>query len=533
MNPYLMERVKKDTPELNADIANGLATRDIKGAESYIDSVFKAAAKDFPPGLEYLGCRRCTPQEEFDSDNIKNTKKKVDIAKSDIYAMQYKFRYNGVDLPTRYIFLPFVRDGGAFNLGGPTFFVSPILSDIILSYEHDNIFVKLLRDKFAIRRFTHNVIIDSKVQTVAFAWASLYHFSANKAPIRTIKAYTTLVHYLVCKYGFYETLKRFADCEPHVSDEAFDTKDYPPSEWVIIRSMQQKPKTYPRAMKYLGSELRIAVKRTEFTPLVRTILGTLFYTIDHFPDRIKAEYIDNKGLWKVLLGHLIFGSFPSEGKLHDDVDEHIRSLDEYIDDIVKSRFETIGFDIDSIFEFFAIAIKDFNDWLLTANTRSNSLYTKEVSVLLDLLMPITSRIFTFHFKIKSALKKRISEKDVINAFNKHLKARSVFKLTGRINGVSNFSYSGDNKCFKITSVVVPQKSTHGASNKEAQKLNDPTKRLHVSLAEVGSFINLSDTNITGENKINPHIRLDEHGWIIRDEKKRALLDSVQAIIQRN
>lgn len=534
MNKFLLDRIKADTPPLNPDIANGLAVKYVPYSEAYIDSVWKAVAKDFPKGLEYKGCARCTPFEEFYNEpRKKNDRKMVEIARSDIYLMRYDFSYNGTDF-SRFLFLPFTREAGAITLGGPTYFISPVLSDIILSYEQDNVFVKLLRDRFTLRRINHNVMIDNRLETVPVVWSMIYHVNSNQKKIpKSVKAECTLMHYLLCRYGFTETFSKFGNCTPVLSMEPFDPKQYPAQDWVIVKSSQFKPKTVPYRFAYIPSELRVAVPRKDFTPIMKSMLAAFFYIVDYFPMRVLPEYVNSVRLWKVLLGHLIFGSVASEGKLHDDVDEHIRSLDEYVDAIMQARFHDIGLNVKDIYHFFVIAIENFNDWLLSAKTKANSLYDKELSVLLDLLMPITSGIFTLHFKLKSAAKKGLTEKEVINTFNKHLKPRVIFKLTAQINGVSNMSYSGDNKCMKITATIVPQKSTGGGSDRDSQNLDDPTKRLHVSFAEVGSFINLSDSNLTGENKINPHLRLDDRCKIIRDPEKIKMLDQIQERIQRD
>lgn len=533
MNPYLLQRMKDDTPKFNPDLANGLATKYIPHVAEYIDKVWRAVAKDFPEGLEYLGYKRCTPFEEFFNEpRRKNDRKMIEIARSDIFLVKYEFAFHGKKLPARYMFLPFVRDAGSIALGGPLYFISPVLSDIILSYEQDNVFVKLLRDRFALRRINHNIVVDSKIETVPVVWSMIYHVNSKQRKAKKlVKAYTTLIHYLLCKYGFTQMMKEFGGCDAVVSDEAFDSNKYPVKDWIVIKSIQFKPKAMSRRYTYFPSELRVAIKRSEYTPMVKSLLAGVFYIVDNFPQRVKPEYVDSPRLWKILLGHLIFGSEVSEGKLHDDIDEHVKSLDEYVDAIMASRFKSIGMDISSIYQFFVIAIEQFNDWILSAKDRSNSLYDKELSILLDVLMPITSAIFTLHFKLKSSSKKTLVEKDIIDSFNRYLKPRVIFKLTDQINGVSNMSYSGDNKCINITNTMVPQKKT-GGSNRDSQRLDDPTKRLHVSFAEVGSFINLSSSNITGENKVNLMLQIDEYGKIIRDENMRQWLDSIQANIQR-
>lgn len=533
MNKYLLARIKQDTPKMNPSLANGLATEYVPKAIDYIDRVWRDASKGFPPELRYVGCRVCTPLEEFYTDGVKSKKKYVELARSDIFLVRYDFTYNGVPLEPRYIYLPFANEAGSIRLGGSTYFISPILSDTVLSYEDSSIFVKLPRNKFAVRRKDVSILVDGKTTVFAATYASLYHFPANKKPIREVKAETTLFHYLLCRYGFYETFRRFTGATPIVMNSAPELDEYPASEWVHFKSSEFKPRGYPGKMEYLPTTLRVVVKRSECTDQVKSMIASLFYIADHFPDRIKAEYIDSIRLWRVLLGHLVFGSLPSEGKLHDDIGEHINSLEEYIDALAKERFKNAGFNIDSIFEFFAIAVRDYNKWQLKSAKVANDLYTKEISVLMDLLSPITFSIFTFHFKLKSALKKAVTERDIRDLFAKNIKPRSIFQLAKQMNGVSAMTYSGDNKCFKITNVVVPQKDTNGIKTKEAQRLDDPTKRLHISFAEVGSFINLSDSNITGENKLNLHVQLDANSKIVRNKELKPMLDKIQSMIKRN
>lgn len=135
MNKYLLARIKQDTPKMNPSLANGLATEYVPKAIDYIDRVWRDASKGFPPELRYVGCRVCTPLEEFYTDGVKSKKKYVELARSDIFLVRYDFTYNGVPLEPRYIYLPFANEAGSIRLGGSTYFISPILSDTVLSGE--------------------------------------------------------------------------------------------------------------------------------------------------------------------------------------------------------------------------------------------------------------------------------------------------------------------------------------------------------------------------------------------------------------
>jgi hypothetical protein len=99
--------------------------------------------------------------------------------------------------------------------------------------------------------------------------------------------------------------------------------------------------------------------------------------------------------------------------------------------------------------------------------------------------------------------------------------------------VSTISTPGDNKATKITSMLVPQ----SASNRQSQRkdravLNDPSKRLHVSVAEVGGYSNLPKSEPSGRSRINPHVRIDPKGVVLRKPEYVEMLDQIQELIKR-
>lgn len=535
MNELMLARVKRDTPELNPDIANGLVSKFNVDVPAYIDRVWRTVAKDFPAGLQYDGYEKCTPYQEYSYITSKTTavRKIVETARNDIYLVKYNFSYKGVKLPPRPVYLPIIGEAGSIVLSGSTFFIAPILADIVLSFEQTGVFVRLLRAKFPLNRVTHSVVVDGRVLPQSVVHASLYNHSAKNKPTDKVnKAHSCIMHYLLAKYGFSETFRRFTGTIPAVSDQPFSTAEYPQEDWVIVHSFGHRPASVNAKPMYVPSTIHVAVKRSEYTSTVQTMLASFFYIVDHFPTRIKAGQIDEDWHWKVTLGQLIFGATPSYGKLESDVKEHMDSLQEYVDEIVKARFKLRGMNVGDIYELFAQAMANYNDWILAAKTKSNSLYDKELSVLLDVFMPLTSQIMNVYFKLKSASRKTLTEKEIDNIFRRVLKARTIFSLNNRHAGVSSLGYSGDNKCMKITSVVVPQRNASKTNNKTTN-LNDPSRRLHVSFAEVGGYLHLSDSNIAGDGRVNPHLKLTEKNLIVRSDDTKALLDKVQAMIQRD
>lgn len=528
----LMALVRKHTPLMNPDICNGIAVKYIPFSDVYIDSVFKSVSKNFPKGLEYVGFQQCSPYEELrEEPKKKNDIRLVDIARSDIYLVKFLFRFNGKDLPPKYIFLPFVGEAGSIILSGSRYFISPVLSDIIISIEHDNVFVRLLRDKFSIRRTPHVMLVDNKRQIVQVPWSSIYHVSKEQSGRqRTTRAKCSLMHYLLCRYGFTETFKMFTGCTPIVGINEITPAKYPESEWIICESTKLRPSTFMNKHLYQPNLIRVAIPRSQYNPTIETMIGSFFYIIDHFPTRIIPAYIDNLNIWKILMGRIYFGDSQGEGELHDVINDHIRSLDEYMDTIVVSKLKEIGYNCEDIYQFFSIAIANFNNWLISSNEKANSLYNKELSILYDVLISITTSIFNFHFRLKTLVRKGLTEKELITHFNM-IKSRRIFMLTRSPAGVSNMSYSGDNKVLKITTTMVPQKNNNVTGNSEDFLITDPSKLLHTSFATVGNYSNLPKSNPIGDGRVNPYQKLSDSGRVSSEIEFPEMMASIEKMIK--
>lgn len=540
----LIRLVELDTPKLNPKLAGGLATEQMQFVEKYIDDVFRSAAKGFPPGLTYTGCQRCSPAEEF-SIAVRNrqtrnrmkrhSRRSYETSRSDIYLMKYHFRYNGEEIPPCYIYVPFVGQAGAITISGSNFNIAPVLSDRVISIGAANIFVRVLRDRITFQRTIHSYDANGRNEAVRVVHSLIHHKNSRAQKIKpTIRALTTMVHYLFAKYGFTETFRRYAKCVPIVVTE-YNPSQYPEDEYVVCRSTGVKPKGYGRGggEYYERTPIMLIFKKEEYTKFVKALVAGFYYVVDHFPKQMNIDWLDQTRQWMILMGQILFSGNNNVGRLYDSVASHIESLDHYVDKITQAKMQDIGIDVPDIYDFFAIIIEHFNDWLLSDSDKINTMYDKELMVLYYALFDITEAIFNFHFNVKAAAKKELTVKDIKNIMNATLRVGLVFGLAKKYTFVASNSYSGDNMAFKITSALVPQSETSrmrkGGSKRGAT--GDPLKKLHVSIAEVGSYSGMRKSEPTGRNHLNLHVNIDSKGLIIRDEELRELLDETQEMIR--
>lgn len=545
MDPELVRLIEASTPKLNPAIANGLAQLHLEYAEAYVDSIFRAVANGFPAPFEYVKGTRCLPQEEFNEiTRKKGSRRTFDVAVSYIYMMEYTFR-NGPDVIKRYMHLPYAGDAGEIYLGGSRFVISPVLADRVISKSPESVFIRLNRARLTFERLVHHFMVDveqfgqprGRRETAQVCWSLIYNRSIDSREDRpTVKAKTTLGHYLFCKYGFDEAFKRTVGFVPVVgTHETINNQAFNEQDWVICASTQFKPvKTYTSKL-YNPTKLRLAIPRAQFNATVRNLVCDFFYIVDHFPDEMLPEYVNNTRQWKILMGRLLFPLHHGVGRMADDIDEHIGSLDEYIDEVMKVKFNDINLPIDDIYQLFAIIIERFNEWVLEGEQRINSLYDKELSILYYVLDEITKQINKFYFKLKAASKKGpVGTKEIISMMNQTIKPGLVFSITKKHGEVSTISAPGDNKAFKITSVMVPQ----AASNKALGRADsgggiDPSKFLHASVADIGGYSNLPKSDPSGHSRINPYLKFTRSGVVLPNPQHAEMLKAVQEDIKRN
>lgn len=533
MQELFAKMLEEHTPKVNPVIMNGIVTEYMSRSLEYIDSVFRTASDSFPTGVEYVGYERCTPTEEFEEvTRPRNGKRQYDLARNDLYMVKYYFKFNGVALPPRFIYMPNIGEAGMFYIGGVNYHMTPVLSDKVISPGLDSIFVKLLRDKVIFRRLYHTMIVNDERIMTQIVWSNIYRKTPNKM-VRTTKAIACLSHYLFAKYGVTGTFRKYCGFVPVFGEEEITETLYPKDKWVICESIKVKPKDFIGNF-YTPNEIRIAVPREHWDMYVQSIISGFFYVIDNFPTRMKVAYIDNVSVWMVLLGHIIFSGNYSEAKLYKDIESHFISLSEYVDPIVIEKLKENNYYINNFYDLLAIILRDFNSIIVRSNGSTNSVFNKTVEVLYYSLYDITAGIFKVNFTLnKIAAKKELSEREVVEVFNKHLRTGAIFSLTSGKIVTGSVGYSGDHKYPKLTSILTEQENLPGATRgKKSKKTVTEKNRIHTSMLEVGSLLFLPKSNPTPVVRINPYLNVDlKTGSIIQNPKLTQILDTTQEMLK--
>lgn len=549
MDKQFLEVMDNNTPKFNPLIANGLAVEQMKYVEQYIDNIFHCAAESFPEGLKYIDLQRCTPKEEYDQLTLKTTARRTfELSDSTVFLVKARFKWRDKELHPRYFYLPYVTEAGLIKIRGSVFSISPVLADKAISVGVNNLFVPLNRDKLTFERLQYNFLIDGpsennpevrqgKRQSTFVAWSKIYHVDTSggdRSWIPPVKAVSTLPHYLFAKYGLTRVFSQFGNTDIRVGyEDTINAVTCSDDEWVICYSIHSVDGFKPKGVRdkaYTPSTIRLAIRRSSYNSLTESLIGGFFYVLDHWPERFLPEYVDEVRLWRALLGHAIFQSPDNEGKLVSQIETHLGSLDLYLDPMAKKDFRDEGIFCNDLYEFFVHIIETMPERVRHSGSQIASMYDKRLTVLRYVLLDLVKAIFGFTFKLRSITKKELTERDILNAMTKSLKRDKIMSINNGHGEVSSISCPGDNMIFKITSNVVLQTQSTGGGRSKSN-LDDPSKLLHASIAEVGSYSNLPKSDPTGRSRLNPCLALGADGSILRDPEKAALIDEVQQMIE--
>lgn len=531
MDNELFDLVQEEIPKMDPRLRDGWAVHQIPSFELYIHRLWKQVAKRFPPCLTYDGYRRCTPEEEFRvvSKLLKQTKSVYDIANNDVYLVKYNFSLHGKPIPDiSYQYLPFLRQGSIMHIRGSKFMVSPVIADVGLSISSDNIFILMSRGKVTFRNEAINVTVDGRRQTTNMIYSQIYNV---KSPVHMSRV-TTIPHYLFCKFGFVQTLKNI-DVDCVVLDHLnYKAADYPEEQWTKFTTPSIIVNT--KAKKSLSS-LVIMVPKAQVTKTVISIIGCFFRVADRFPERITLEDYDSPIIWRVLLGKLILGQEP-ESTILAQMNNHINSIDGYVDTMVSERVLRDGYHIDTIYDLFYIMLSDYQQLVNKWSTRPQALYGKSLLVHRYLGEDIQGGISWIFFSIEKEFNKKgdLTVSELKRTFKANLPFNKILSLNSGKAFVKSVSTASDCLIHKVTSVVTMQtECSKNSKKKDKNTTFGETQYVDPSILELGGVTNLPDRDPTGRSAFNNYAIIAPDGTILENPKFKPLLDRIYHNIRRH
>lgn len=541
----LVDLVRDKVPKINPDIGRGYVIKELSNGEEYILSVLKSAAASFPPEVEFVGITSVPTKEAFDvfmkqtrAGRNGGNKLTYEYNRSDIYLIKALFRFKGELVEPVYIGLPYVRDGGLMRINGTTYSVVPQLADIAISVTSSEIYCPLTRDKLKFFRLIHTFRFNG-INTIGYCvYSNLYRDSKRKQTkaSKTVDMQTGLIHYLLTRYGLNKTFERLGVLNYTYGFDDGEKEKYYAKGWNVFETSGKIPKSVNKDLT--PTKLWFAFPKEDFNePLIRDIMASVFYIVDHFPNRIDELTIDDSGRWLILLAHAIFANNEKETKLLELVTNHINSISYYVD--AKSR-EWLSMDglpnIETIYDLMEEMILTYTKRKLEAEKNSTSMYGKHLLIKRRIYSDIVSHIFYFVYSIQQ--KKRVrgdqfSKADLESELRKHMNSRIIMALNRSTHPeVEPVSCSGAYMLNRVTTRLVLQTAST-KKNKSAKVLFDAfLMGLDVSIAECGTMLAPSKSESTGRGQLNIFTEVDPiTGKLIQKEHLKYITVPTQEMLK--
>lgn len=555
MDKRLFDKLNEKSPKFNQDIIDGLAYVQLKTAKSDVDRVLRTAESTMPDGFTFVDSNICGPQETYRVitglvNKADARSRAVDMAWNDLYMVKYQFSLDGDPLTDRYQYLPSVKKGNLLSIGDRQFTITPVLGDRCFSIGIDNVFVPLNRAVVTYKQLIHSIDVDGMFTSRLVVWSKLHNKGGTAANgrdsdrLRLGQVYTTIGHYLFAKYGLMETFQKFCKCDivllnetnldSYVTEHKIDLTEYHQ-----IRSRKVKPDGFKAKIQYntIESDVMILIKRTDASPLAMDLICSFFYMVDFYPEYNDVEELKTTWNWKVWMGFVLWGDQLGHGKLVENVDSHLVTLDKYVDDEVKHLLrEEENLEIADFYELCVFILKNMESMIRDNSYEIGSMYNKSLLVNRYVLSDINDNIFKAVFEISNNRKKKHLARDYNKVLGRYMGHATItrLRLTSEKPYMSTCSLPGDNRLFKLGIQVVRQsKTTRDGSRSTSLNVNDPANHLHESILEAGNYLVLPKRSPTGDSTINPTVKLDAKYTIRRKEHLRDLIDSVGDVISRD
>ncbi len=249
--------------------------------------------------------------------------------------------------------------------------------------------------------------------------------------------------------------------------------------------------------KLKTDSLLLRVDKSQINDMIfRRIVASLAYALSIFR-KIDNDILlaDTAMSFKIMLGRIIFTRDTDRASALNYMDDHIRSLDSYLDSMNKTLFRHAGFAIDDIYDLLILVFKDIGTIL--KEYPNNNYYNKR----LNTIYPIIMNMFKFY---PNHILKNLSGGGGGSAS----RIPSIKPAAGSI--------FNDNWLLQLGDKVTKSLSSSSSRGKaKGSSLTAPINKFHPSALIVESMIGFSSSNAEMNALVNPFAQVNELGGIKR------------------
>lgn len=498
MDAELANAVRARIPQYNDYLLTGYMKEQISGAAEFIETIFKEAVKQLSDMITYVDMRVVLPEERADMEL--EYKKGCPITVSELLLVEYRFAYAGQFFPV-FLYIPYLKND-VIVIEGTNYVLQRSIKEKVFSKTTSGITMKVIRQPipfYLTSSYRIESVTDGWYRNETVPTTSIHNQNRSNRK-KMIDA--TVIHYILCKFGFLGTLARFGltgDDMSFTTTIGGDVEEY--------RYFAAKKKV--KQVKNVDLYLKVRKSCLE-DPAITKLTANILYTVTAFPKHQVEDLYEPTGtIFRIMLGKIIHGASTAEISCKSKIDMHIASLDTYLDPITRDRLHSYGIFVDDIYDMLQYVFKEIDR--ISSTTAHTNLYNSRIDVMEELLVEtIVKAVYTRWYRVETDSKK-LNVKEVKAQLN--FSRELVTKLhMSRIVQKNPPAY-GDNILvgWKIQKIRQSGLSTSG------RIIKSPDHRFHTSMAGVETLIAFSKSNPGAGGAINPFAVITENGSIIRQD----------------
>lgn len=495
----IVRRVSEVTPDFNDYALRGFVEENINNSPEFLAMVFREGFKVVDDDIELVGFKILSPEEraafELKSGQSESKRTKVPITTSHMVLVRYTVRHRN-EYITREIYTPYLYNG-MLMINDKWSMIKKVILEKTFSRVQDKgvdgISVSPIRVNIKFNR-RHTLRIESYTSkdfyTHFIVTGELWHGDKRRRVCER-----TILHYLLAKFGFEKTMRRFGISKADISfvpeiDESTTNK----FEYFAARKFTDVEK---------GPGLFLKVNRQLLTDdqSLKLVVNLVYVLKDFDIQNMDNVYVEEGSVWRVILGILILDE-RDPLRAYNNTMTHLRSVDTFIDPLTLTRFRSFGLMTGENEDIYDLLVHIFvNIDAFMAQYEAQDIYNCRIDMSNILVETFARKVFSNIYQL--GRKTNITHKDVKDALRL---SATMFKFnsSGRKDNSEQYlsppDIVGDNYLFS------------GGLNK--LRLNGkPEQRLHPSMAVAESIEAFVGKPIGKTGYLNPYVPTSPLGAI--------------------
>lgn len=494
--------VAHEIPQFNDFMLKEFRKREVGKSKQFMDIVYKeaCAVKPYDNCIKYLGYRVLSPEERIEFKvNNPLIKGQYDIQDTELELVEFLFEFDHQKYSV-HLYLPYMHND-CITISNTQYHIQLAIIEKTIYRVRDGVIIKVLRAPLHFWRnetISFKSVYTGEVYHENIPTVKAFHRKGTKTKKRDMKS--TILLYLLCRFGLYGTLERFG----LTKDDICFTSDLHPDK-TNYECFMCKPNVF------------LSVKRTQFKNFItKRIVASLLYMLRFFQKTADGYTIDMLNdvecrWWKVILGKYCYGMSVKPAMAINHAEPHLASVSTLLDAITKRALNRINIPCENIYDMFQQVFINLDDWLV--NHQSNDLYDKKIGVLESLLSDIVKSTFT-RFYDQSRQQKIITAKSIRRLLKMHNKSISRIYINSMVR--CNPSIYNDNWLLSIGGKKVRERANQFKNKKGSNLLHSKEHRLDPSMVVVESITTIPSSSPGVGGSINPFCVIShEDGSILR------------------